>query len=78
MQSRFGLTRARVVVLAAASVVLAMAASRLNPASKTDAHVETAGLEKKLDEILANQQAMSQQLDAILEELKVIKVRATR
>ena len=38
---------------------------------------EIAGLEKKLDEILANQQTILSKFDAIMEELRIIKVRAT-
>ena len=36
-----------------------------------------AKLEKKLDEILANQQTILQKFDAVMEELRIIKVRAT-
>ena len=38
---------------------------------------EIAGLEKKLDEILANQQTILSKFDAIMEELRIIKIRAT-
>ena len=37
----------------------------------------TATLEKKLDEILQNQQALLKKFDAVMEELRIIKVRAT-
>ena len=34
-------------------------------------------IEKKLDEILANQQTILQRFDQVMEELRIIKVRAT-
>ena len=34
-------------------------------------------LDRKLDQILANQQTIFQKFDAVMEELKIIKVRAT-
>ncbi len=34
-------------------------------------------LEKKLDEILANQQAILERFDQVMEELRIIKIRAT-
>lgn len=36
-----------------------------------------AELEKKLDQILANQALILQKFDAVMEELRIIKVRAT-
>ena len=38
---------------------------------------ESSRMEKKLDEILANQTAILQRFDAVMEELRIIKVRAT-
>ena len=38
---------------------------------------DTAHLEAKLDEILATQQAILSKFDAIMEELRIIKVRST-
>ena len=38
---------------------------------------DTAHLEAKLDEILATQQTILSKFDAIMEELRIIKVRAT-
>lgn len=38
---------------------------------------ELARLEEKLDEIIANQQTILGKFDAIMEELRIIKVRAT-
>ena len=37
-----------------------------------------AALEKRLNQVLANQQTILQKLDAMMEELRIIKVRATR
>ena len=34
-------------------------------------------LEEKLNQILENQQKMSQRLDEVMEELKIVKIRAT-
>ena len=39
---------------------------------------DVAALEKKLNQVLANQQTILQKLDAMMEELRIIKVRATR
>ena len=36
-----------------------------------------AGLERKLDQIIANQENMLQRFDQVMEELRIIKVRAT-
>ncbi|MBI4597225.1 MAG: hypothetical protein HY737_02345 [Candidatus Omnitrophica bacterium] len=46
-------------------------------ASTTSSSSGNAKLEKKLDEILANQQDILKRFDAVMEELKIIKVRAT-
>ncbi|GEM_PF-1773048 len=40
--------------------------------------LNTQALEKKLDRVLANQQTMLERLDAMTEELHIIKIRATR
>ena len=37
----------------------------------------TSALEKKLDRILANQETILQRFDQVMEELRIIKVRAT-
>ena len=42
------------------------------------AGMSTAAIEKKLDQILANQQTILLRFDAVMEELRIIKVRATR
>ncbi len=39
---------------------------------------QNAQIERKLDEILSNQQTILQRFDAVMEELRIIKVRATR
>ncbi|MBI3323982.1 MAG: hypothetical protein HYZ92_01740 [Candidatus Omnitrophica bacterium] len=46
--------------------------------TKREPKLDTAAIERKLNEILNNQTAILQQLDAMMEELKIIKVRATR
>ncbi len=37
-----------------------------------------AALDKKLDDVLKQEQAILQQLDTMMEELRIIKIRATR
>ena len=56
-----------------------LAAGRIDGASKVqDPKIDTAALERKLDQVLANQQTILQTLNAMTEELRIIKVRATR
>ena len=40
--------------------------------------INTVAIEKKLDEILANQGTILQKLDTVMGELQVVKVRCTR
>ena len=54
-------------------LILAIAAGR----AAGDAKPETRALEKKIDQVLANQQLILQKLDAMMEELRIVKVRAT-
>lgn len=51
--------------------------SRSSRSSKASSSGSNANIESKLDDILANQQAILQKFDAIMEELRIIKVRAT-
>ena len=44
----------------------------------SEAKFNTQAIERKLDHILANQQAILDKLDSMTEELHVIKIRATR
>ena len=75
-----GFTRFRIVtflglaLLGSAVIVQHHASAQVNRESKSD----ITALEKKLTEVLANQQLMLQKLDAMMEELRIIKVRATR
>jgi hypothetical protein len=49
------------------------------PATKSSRPSKTEdALERKLDEVLANQKAILQKFDAVMEELRVIKIRATQ
>lgn len=48
------------------------------PPGKAEALASDAAIKKKLDEILANQATILQKLDAMTEELRIIKIRATR
>ncbi len=43
----------------------------------TDAKLDTTLLNKKLDHILANQETILQKLEAMAQELQVVKVRST-
>ena len=52
--------------------VLGGAASGASSASGKDA-----GVERKLDQILANQETILQRFDQVMEELRIIKVRST-
>jgi hypothetical protein len=63
-----------------AVAVLAMAAQRGHSAPREEDGQRTslAGIERRLEAIEASQQAMMKTLDSILEELRIIKVRATR
>lgn len=45
--------------------------------SARESKADSRALEKKLDEVLATQQTILQKLDAMMEELHIIKVRAT-
>ena len=65
-----------VVVLFAAAVVTVqhLASAQSTRDTKSDPRV----LEKKLEEVLATQQTILQKLDELMEELRIIKVRATR
>ena len=40
--------------------------------------VDAAAIDKKLETILENQQLILQRMDAVLEELRIVKVRCTR
>lgn len=45
---------------------------------KSEQKADLAALSKKLDNVLANQQRILTQLDAMMQELGVVKVRCTR
>jgi len=66
------------VVLGSSSLVLSdeEAVSKRSPrSSKSSSGGPSASVDQKLDEILANQKAILQKFDAIMEELRIIKVR---
>lgn len=65
-------------LLAAASAAQALTGAETTDRAKESASVDAASIEKKLDQILANQQAILSRFDAVMEELRIIKVRATR
>ena len=66
-----------VLIAAVAAGHPASLAGDASAQSARDAKLESRALEKKVDQVLANQQLILQKLDAMMEELRVIKVRAT-
>ena len=44
---------------------------------ETSAQADTATLEAKLDQILQNQEQIFQRFDQVMEELRIVKIRAT-
>ena len=77
-----GMARVRGIQTVIGLVLLATAVIALQHLASAQSTRETKsdsrGLEKKLDEVLATQQTILQKLDEMMEELRVIKVRATR
>ncbi len=83
------MARIGIVQLAAAAGLLCMATQpvraavaaddrRTGTAAAQSAHPKsTDPVEQKLDQILQNQQEILQRFDAIMEELRIIKIRAT-
>ena len=56
----------------------ARAASSKNTATESDVNSkDLARIEEKLDQVLANQQTILQKFDEVMEELRIVKVRAT-
>ena len=67
------------VLLATAGLGVLAAAGRIDGAPKVqEPKMDTAALERKLDQVLANQQTILTTLNAMMEELRIIKIRATR
>jgi len=64
------------VVLVVFAVLGQQATSAL--AEREPSSMELAAIEKKLDALLADHQTILQKLDAIMEELRIVKVRATQ
>ena len=46
-------------------------------AAPTAPKIDSLALERKLDDMLAGQQAILKRLDEVMEELKIVKIRAT-
>lgn len=63
-----------VVLLATAVIALQHLASAQ---STRDTKSDSRALERKLEEVLATQQTILQKLDELMEELRIVKVRAT-
>ncbi len=66
------------VVVGSSSLVLSdeeTVPKRSSRSSKSSSGGPSASVDQKLDEILANQKAILQKFDAIMEELRIIKVR---
>lgn len=64
------------VVLVVVAVLGQQATSAL--AEREPSSMELAAIEKKLDALLADHQTILQKLDAVMEELRIVKVRATQ
>ena len=62
----------RVVILGLLAIGL------VGAATKESVKTDTTAIDKKLDQILANQQTILSRFDAVMEELRIIKVRSTR
>ena len=73
------MTRPMQTCLAVCGLALAVfaIAHLANAQTSRESKVDVRSLEKKVDEVLATQQAILQKLDDVLEELRVVKVRAT-
>ena len=54
-----------------------LASAQVAPKSR-ESKIDSAAIERKLDAVLSNQQTILQKLDAVMEELHIIKIRATR
>ena len=67
------------VIGAALLVTVVIALQHLASAQSTrDTKSDSQVLEKKLEQILSTQQTILQKLDDVMEELRIIKVRATK
>jgi hypothetical protein len=69
--------RSRLAVWGGLAVMIMAAAHLANAQTTRESKVDIRTLEKRLDEVLANQQLILQKLDAMMEELRIVKVRAT-
>ena len=63
--------------IAALGLVLALGLVA-NAETKREPKLDTAAIEKKLNEVLSNQALILQRLDELKAELQIVKVRATR
>jgi hypothetical protein len=64
--------------LLGAAVTMHQSASAQGTDKSRDAKLDAQVIERKLDSILINQQEILQQLQTMMEELRIIKVRSTR
>lgn len=65
-------------VLGILSAVAVLGAGGVGAQSEAKQRADLTMLSKKLDDVLANQQRILGQLDAVMQELSVVKVRCTR
>lgn len=77
VQKRTGWLVVAGVVLGSVVAVQYLASAQMAPKSR-ESKIDSATLEKKLDAVLSNQRTILQKLDAVMEELRIIKIRATR
>ena len=78
--ARAGWITGLVVAAFIAGARVGMAEDTSAPAAHSSRAIETANMkiDRKLDQILSNQNEILKRFDLIMEELRVIKVRATR
>jgi len=65
-------------VLGFLGVLFVLGAGGVGAQSEAKHKADLAALSKKLDEVLKTQQQILAQLDAVMEELSIVKVRCTR
>lgn len=70
--------RLRVAACGALALALFAAGHFADAQTSRDSKGELRSLEKKVDEVLANQQLILKRLDDVMEELRIVKVRATQ
>lgn len=68
----------RLAVCAVVALAVFAAGHLANAQASRDSKSDLRSLEKKVDDALANQQLILKKLEDVLEELRIVKVRATQ